>query len=231
MATQAVAASAPISVSRTRRRSRSAPSSVEDKRALERVVATHVEVDAELVVLGAVARALAHEHRRARHRREYGLRQGRRGSAGALVGFELGVARVADLEGSLAPLHVERDGHLLDGNDFADQLYQLGDRAAQLPGVDAQDGFLLLWGDLVVEIDRGPPVTLENVAWNVSDGADRATRDVDAVDRAFVEVPANDRVAGSEVGIFADPARTEHTTVAHFEKSSFQVICHGDLLA
>src|SRR6516165_8976987 len=106
MATHAVAASAPISVSRTRRRSGSAPSGVEDKRALERVMAAHVEVDAELVVLGAVARALAHEHRRARHRREYSLRQSRRSTAGALVGFELGVSGISDLEGSFSALHV-----------------------------------------------------------------------------------------------------------------------------
>jgi hypothetical protein len=51
--------------------------------------------------------------------------------------------------------------------------------------------------------------------------------DVDAIDRALVEVPGNDGVTGAEVRILADPARAQHPTVADLEQSSFQMIGHG----
>src|SRR6185295_6408017 len=147
-------------------------------------------------------------------------------AAGTLVGLELGVAGIADLDRSLAPLDVELDRHFFDGNDFADQLGEIRHWAAELAGVDAEDSLLLLRRHLVVEVDGGAPVARENVARNVGDKDDRAAGDVDAVDRAFVEMPGNDGVAGAEIRIFADPARAQHATVAHFEQPSLKMISH-----
>jgi hypothetical protein len=52
------------------------------------------------------------------------------------------------------------------------------------------------------------------------------TGNVDAVDRAFVEMPGNDGVASAEIRIFADPAWAQHATVADFEQPSFKMISH-----
>jgi hypothetical protein len=42
-------------------------------------------------------------------------------------------------------------------------------------------------------------------------------------------MPRDDGVAGTVIGILTDPARTQNATVANFEQSSFEMICHGDL--
>src|SRR5947208_7655948 len=107
-------------------------SGIEHERALQRVVAAHVEIDAELVVPGGVARALADIHRRAGDGREDGVGQRRRGTRGVLVRLELGVAGIAYLERSLPALHVELDRDLLNRDDFAHQLDELAERASEL---------------------------------------------------------------------------------------------------
>src|SRR5262249_46844018 len=114
-------------------------SAVEDERALQSVVAAEVEVDAELVDLRAVPRALAHDTRRAGHGGEPRVGEGGRVARRALVGLELGIAGAAYLQRPLPAVHVELDRDLLHRDDFADQLGQVGDRAAQLAGVHAQD--------------------------------------------------------------------------------------------
>ena len=142
------------------------------------------------------------------------------------VRLELGVAGVAELDRPAAAFDGEGDWHLLHRDDLADQLHELGDRAAQLARVDAEDRLLLLRRHLVVEVDRRPPVALQDVAWHVRDHCDRPAGHVDAIDRALVETPGDDRVAGAVVGILADPARAEHTAIADFEQASFEVIRH-----
>ena len=39
-------------------------------------------------------------------------------------------------------------------------------------------------------------------------------------------MPGDDRVAGAEIGILADPARAQHSTIADFEQTTFQVVAH-----
>src|SRR5262249_5181948 len=149
--------------------------------------------------------------------------------ARVLVRLELSVTSAAHLERSLAALYVELNGHLLDRHHFADQLGQLGNRSAQLTGVDAENRFFLLRRNLVVEIDRGPPVSLQDVAGNVSDRGDGAAGDIDTVDVSLVEMPGNDGVAGTVIRVFADPAGAQDTAIANFEQPSFEMICHGVL--
>src|SRR2546422_2477277 len=203
---------------------------VEDERALQRVVAFDVEVDTELFVLRAVTWRLANEYRRAGDGREYGIGQCRGRAAGALVRFELGVTGLAELDRPLSTLDVERDGHVLDGHNLGDELHQLADRPAQLTGVDVEDRLFLLRRYLLVEIHGGAPVAFENVARHMRNHRDRPCRHVDVVDRAaFVETPGDERVAGAEVRILADPAGAQHATIADFEQASFEVIAHGCL--
>ena len=76
---------------------------VEHEHALQRVVTGELEVDAERRILGAVARRLADEHRRARHGREDRVGERGAGAGRALVRLELRVGLVAKLDGALPP--------------------------------------------------------------------------------------------------------------------------------
>src|SRR5262249_42195693 len=88
--------------------------------------------------------------------------------------------------------------------------------------------FFLLRRDLVVEVNRRSPVSLQDVAGDVRDHGDRSSRDIDTVNRSLVEMPGDDGVAGAVIRVLADPARAQDGTAAHFEESSFEMICHGD---
>src|SRR5206468_4425185 len=57
----------------------------------------------------------------------------------------------------------------------------------------------------------------------------RVAANVHPVDRALVDAPRDDGVAGAVVGILADPARAEDAAVADFEQTAFQVIAHATL--
>jgi hypothetical protein len=200
---------------------------LEHERALQRVVALDVEVDADLGVLRLVTRRLAHEHGRSGNRREHGVRQCRGVAGRARVRLELRIPGLAELERASAALHRKRDGHLLDRHDLADELRQVGDGPALLAGVDGEQRVLLLLGYLVVEVDGGGPVALQDVARDVSDHRDRSARHVDAVDRSLVEMPGDDGVAGAVVRILSDPARAQHAAVANLQQASFEVIRHA----
>ena len=63
------------------------------------------------------------------------------------------------------------------------------------------------------------------------DQRNRVPRNVDTFNRALVEAPRDDRVASAEIGIFADPARTQHSAVAHFEQAPFEMVGHHASLA
>ncbi len=132
----------------------------------------------------------------------------------------------ADLERALRADDVERDRRALDRHDLADQLHQIGDRSAGLAGVDLEQRFFLRVGGGVVDVDRGGPVAFQDVAGDVRDGGDRGAGHIDIVDRALVHVPGDDRVAGAEIGVFADPARTQDTAVADLEQPAFKLIAH-----
>src|SRR5215813_7742776 len=203
-----------------------ATSGVEDKRALQRVVPLHVEIDAELGVFRAIPGGLADEHRRPRDGREYGVAQRGGSPHGALVRLELRVSGVPDFQRPFAALDVESDWHALDGYHLADKLDEIADRPAQLAGIDLEERLLLLLGGLAVDVDCRFPVSLKYVARDVRDHREGRSRHVDVVDLSLVEVPGDDGVAGAVVGIFADPARAEHATVADFEQTSFKVVCH-----
>src|SRR6266567_2085358 len=205
-------------------------SAVERERALQRVVVLYVEIDAELLVLRAVAWRLADEHRRSGNGRENCVGERRGVARRALIRLELGVARAADLKRTPAALNVESNRHALHGDHFADELHQLADRPAELAGVHLEDRFFLRRRRIVGNVDGRAPVSLQYVAGNVRDQRDRRAFDVDAFDRSLVETPRHDRVAGAEVRILSDPAGTQDPTVAHFQQTTFEVISHDALL-
>src|SRR5438445_4722335 len=84
---------------------------VEHERALQRVVALDVEVDADQGVLRAVARRFSDEYRRAGHGGENRIRERGGRAACALVRLELGIAGVADLDRPAATLNREGQRH------------------------------------------------------------------------------------------------------------------------
>ena len=49
-------------------------------------------------------------------------------------------------------------------------------------------------------------------------------RDIHALDLAFLDMPPEGPVAGAEIGILPDPARTEHLAGADFQETSFQFV-------
>jgi hypothetical protein len=162
--------------------------------------------------------------------REHRIGQRRRLAGGAGVRLELGGAGGAELDRPAAALHGERDRHLLDGDHFADELREICDGPALLARVHGEQRGLLRGRDPLVEIDGGLPVALQDVARHVRDHRDRPVGHVHAVDRALVEMPRDDGVAGAEIGILADPAGAQHAAIADFEQPPFEVITHGCLL-
>ena len=96
-------------------------------------------------------------------------------------GVHLGVDDLTDREPALAALHAERDRDPLDTGDLADQPGQVGDRAAELPGEQAEQCVLLLGGRaLVHEHDRLPGLRFEDVPRDVGGNGDRQSVDSDA---------------------------------------------------
>jgi hypothetical protein len=53
---------------------------------------------------------------------------------------------------------------------------------------------------------------------------DRPVCDIHVVNRPLIEMVSDDRVAGAVVGVFADPAWTQHAAVADLKQSSLQMI-------
>src|SRR5262249_57716329 len=82
-------------------------SAVEDKHALQRVVPGQVQIVAEPWVLRAVLRRLGDKDRRTRHRGKDRVAEGCGRAVGALVGFEFGIADLADLERASALVKIK----------------------------------------------------------------------------------------------------------------------------
>src|SRR5436189_3422162 len=80
-------------------------SGVENEGALQRVLAAQLEVVAERRMLRAVDRRLANEDRRAGHRREDRVAEHRRRAVRPLIGFEFGMADIADGQRAAALMH------------------------------------------------------------------------------------------------------------------------------
>src|SRR6185436_3490968 len=155
--------------------------------ALEGVVP--LEVDARdpvrAAVLGERAR-LGGVDRRARDRAEDRLGERRRVAGRAHERRHLGLDELPDRELALAALDAERDRRALDGDHFADQARQVCDRAAELPGEQAEQGPLLLVRCLVVDEDDSlPGLRDEDVLRDVGGDRHRQATDVDALDVAL----------------------------------------------
>ena len=80
---------------------------------------------------------------------------------------------------------------------------------------------------LVVDIDSGAPIALQDIARHMREHRDRGAANVDTVDATLVEVPGHDGIAGAGIGIFTDPAGAKDAAIADFEQSAFQMIRHG----
>ena len=150
----------------------------------------------------------------------------------ALERLHLRSDRVPDLQRPLDTLDLERDRCLFHRDDLADELGQVSDRAAELPGPYIEQCLLLFVRRPVVDVDDDPPVSIEDVPRNVREDHERASGHVRAVDRPTLEVPGEHAVAGAAVGILPHPARAEDVAGADLEQTAFQLVSHlGHLLA
>ena len=76
----------------------------------------------------------------------------------------------------------------------------------------------------VDEHDLLPTRGREHVARNVDDAYEVQAADVDAADRAVVEVVGVERVARTSVGVLADPARAKHAARARLEQRALEFV-------
>jgi hypothetical protein len=89
-------------------------SAVEDEHALQCVVPGQVQIVAERRVPRAVLRRLGDKDRRPRYGRKNRVAEGCGGAVGTLVGLELGIADIANLERASALVKIEGDRCALD---------------------------------------------------------------------------------------------------------------------
>src|SRR5271165_1728190 len=136
------------------------------------------------------------------------------------------MADIADGQRAAAALHIEPDRHALYPDHFADQLRQLGDRSAELAGIDVQQRVLLYVRGALVEVEGDPEIAAENISGNVGHHGNRSPGDINSVDRSRIEMISENRVAGAVVGILPNPAWAQHPAIAYFEKTPFEVVGH-----
>ncbi|KOS98691.1 hypothetical protein DM47_2749 [Burkholderia mallei] len=209
--------------------SRRYASRTEREETLDRVLPAQVELDAELAFPHAERAGLADVRGRAGNRRENALDELRRLAGRPEVRLELGVSGIAHLQRAPAVAHVEIDRRALDRDDVAEELREIGERAAAFAAIDAGERVELRVGRALVDEDDHPPVALQDVARHERGERDRQPRHVHVVDHALVVVIGDRRPARAVVGVLADPARTKHLAIAYLEYASLQAIAHDDL--
>src|SRR5438105_9853241 len=119
-------------------------SGLEAEASLHGVVALEGELEAVLGSVDLVAVRLAHVRRRPGDRREDAVVQGSRLLRRALERLHLSCDRVADLQRPLHALDRERDRSTFHGDNLADELREIRDRAAELSRPDVEQRLLLL---------------------------------------------------------------------------------------
>jgi hypothetical protein len=144
--------------------------------------------------------------------------------------LELGLDRTPDREPTRRSLDLERHGLLLDRDDLADELCQVGHRAAQLARPHVEQRLLLLVGRAIVDVDDYAPVALEDVPRDEGEDAEGPARDVGPVDRALVDVPREHACARPAVRVLADPTRAEHVARADLQQLPLELVRHVFLL-
>src|SRR5439155_7962851 len=129
---------------------------------LHGVVVVQIDLEAVLRNVDLVVVGFADEGRRARNRREDAVVEGGRLAGRSLERLQVRLDRSADLERSAGSLDLECDRSPLDREDFADELREVRNRAAELSGPDVQQRLLLIVSCSVVEVNDDAPVSLEN---------------------------------------------------------------------
>jgi hypothetical protein len=75
-------------------------------------------------------------------------------------------------------------------------------------------------------VDDSAPVAFQHVSWDVNNESQSEARNVHAIDFAFVEMVRQRGITSAAIRVDADPAWTEHFTVADFKQTSFEFIGH-----
>src|SRR5262245_27744834 len=140
--------------------------------------------------------------------------------------LEFSSGDVSDLERSFAVCCLSRDGHALDANDIADKSGNVRERAPELACVGLEQSVLLGLRCVVINIESHAPVALNSDAWNMRDGSDGATANVDAIDVAFLDLPRNETIACPAIRCDTDPARADAIAGANLDKLTLDPVPH-----
>src|SRR5918996_5961308 len=197
---------------------------------LDRVATLELVFPPVLREVDREALGLPDPRRGTRHGRDHRVDQRRHAAVGPAVGLHDRRHLVAD--GQRAPalgdLVRDRCAHHVD--DLADELRQIGERAAELAGERVEDGLHLLVRRPVVDEQHLLPVPGQHVPRDERHGRERQPAHVDPADPAAVEVVCHHRAASPVVGVLPDPAGTQHVAIACLEQRALELVARRYLL-
>src|SRR5437016_2401884 len=94
---------------------------------------------------------------------------GRGSTVGVSIGSHLRVNDLAHTQCPFTALDPVLNWHQVDRHAFTDQACYVSQGTTELATKDVEDGFLLLWCGLVVNVEHGPPVPRQYIARNLID--------------------------------------------------------------
>src|SRR2546429_3731084 len=125
--------------------------------ALNGVASTELPDHAILWNVHPVMRRLGKIGWRTRNGAEYGIVDGRGSAVGISIGSHLRINDLANTQCPFTAFDPVLNWHVVDRNAFADQTCYVSQGTTQLTTKDVEDGFLLLWCCIVINVEYGPP--------------------------------------------------------------------------
>src|SRR6266699_2128511 len=174
--------------------------------ALNGVASSELPDHAILWNVHTVMRRLGKIGWRTRNGAEYGIVDGSGSAVGISIGSHLRINDLANTQCPFTAFDPVLNWHVVDRNAFADQTCYISQGTTQLTTKDVEDGFLLLWCCIVINVEYGPPVPCQYIAGNLIDLDKREVRDIHAPHLAPINVVGINRVATTTVWIIAHPA-------------------------
>src|SRR2546423_1912925 len=101
---------------------------------------------------------------------------------------------------------------------MAYQFRQIGHRPAELPRPYVEERILLLRRRAIIDIDTHAPVAFQDVAWDEGQDDQRVTGDIQPIDGALVDMPAEHAGTSAAIRILANPARAQGVARADLQQ-------------
>src|SRR2546427_6219598 len=199
---------------------------LENECSLNRVVVFEVNVLTQRRIVHLELRRLGHVCGCAGNGRKYGIVERCHLAVRTAERLHLTVSDSPYAKGSLTFLDLERNGRPLHSDNLTDQLHQVCDRTALLAGINAQERLFLFLCSPLIYVDDSAPVTFQDVSRDVYSKSQSEARHIYTIDFPFFEMMRQRGIASPVIRVNTDPARTEHLTVADFEKTSFEFVGH-----